>query len=480
MYEADIEFELLPGENSEFKNTALTVKKAVLERIKEKSYNDKEQKKTKKKEERKGKFTVIVRITNDIPEPVFLCVDNLDPNQTEQFVDKTLKLQLEPKEHIFYFISNENKVTIRKREVIEGEPLEFELDFSQSQDIKRVLANLQKSKVLEKTVKKPKKKKKFPTLLVVGGIVVAGIVVYLLLGKKKETKKYTLNVTVGEGVQGTPGSGTIQYEEGTTVSYNYSLQSGFKDLVVSLDGTETSPSGTVTMNQNHTLTATAAPLSRYTLSVTKGEGVEGTPDSGVYTQDEGTSLPYSYSLEDGYTNLEVKLDDVVGPTSGNITMDANHTLVATAVKIESVDNPPTVRIVAPGNRDTVSGTVAVKAEASDDKGITKVEFYIDDILKEADKDAPYKYEWNTGRHKQGEHKIKVIAYDTANPVQTAEHRISVIVNNTPKNKLKVSLGEDVKGEPGEGTHFFPEGTPVNYSYNVEAGHKDLIVKLDVL
>lgn len=99
-----------------------------------------------------------------------------------------------------------------------------------------------------------KKKKKFPWLLVVGGIVVVGVVLYFLVFKKA---KYDLTVTVGEGVTGNPATGTYTHKEKETVNYSYSLQAGYTDLVVKVDGAAVAASGTVTMDANKSLTATA-------------------------------------------------------------------------------------------------------------------------------------------------------------------------------------------------------------------------------
>jgi len=69
--------------------------------------------------------------------------------------------------------------------------------------------------------------------------------------------KYTLTVSLGEGVTGTPSSGTHSYSKGEVVNYSYSLNSGYTNLVVKLDGQQVNASGTITMNSNHTLNATA-------------------------------------------------------------------------------------------------------------------------------------------------------------------------------------------------------------------------------
>jgi len=69
--------------------------------------------------------------------------------------------------------------------------------------------------------------------------------------------QYFLNVSVGEGVTGTPTTGAYSYNAGDSVSYAYSAQAGYSGLTVQLDGTTIAAAGTITILNNHTLTATA-------------------------------------------------------------------------------------------------------------------------------------------------------------------------------------------------------------------------------
>ena len=92
-----------------------------------------------------------------------------------------------------------------------------------------------------------------------------------------------------------------------------------------------------------------------------------------------------------------------------------------------IANPPTISITNPADNSIVSGTVDLTADASDDKGISKVEFYIDGTFKAIDTSSPYSYYWDTTAGSDGSHTIKVIAYDTAN--QTAEGQCTVMVDN---------------------------------------------------
>lgn len=107
-------------------------------------------------------------------------------------------------------------------------------------------------------------KKKTPWVLIIGGAVVVGaVLIYFLLPKKSATpataEKFTLTVTKGTGVLGSPNSGTYTYERGAIASYTYSLEIDylFYDLIVKLDGVEIPISGNITMDRNHTLNASA-------------------------------------------------------------------------------------------------------------------------------------------------------------------------------------------------------------------------------
>jgi hypothetical protein len=101
-----------------------------------------------------------------------------------------------------------------------------------------------------------KKKRKFPWLLVVGSAVVVGAILYFFVLKPK--KKYQLTVEPGAGVSGEPGPGTYRYRKGEVINYQFQALEGYSGLQVYLDSQPVGASGQVTMDRNHTLTATAA------------------------------------------------------------------------------------------------------------------------------------------------------------------------------------------------------------------------------
>jgi hypothetical protein len=73
----------------------------------------------------------------------------------------------------------------------------------------------------------------------------------------EETQEFTLTVSLGTGVSGTPVAGTTTYSENDTVNYNYSAEENYGNLTVTLDGAAVASSGTITMTGNHTLNVKA-------------------------------------------------------------------------------------------------------------------------------------------------------------------------------------------------------------------------------
>ena len=125
-----------------------------------------------------------------------------------------------------------------------------------------------------------------------------------------------------------------------------------------------------------------------------------------------TSLPYSFSwntktVANGSYTLFAKAYDA----ANNVGQSSN-----VIVSVLNDTTAPTVSITAPANNATVSGTVAVTASALDNKGVTKVEFYVKNILVKTDLSAPYSYSWNTRSIAKGIYTISAKAYDAAGNV----------------------------------------------------------------
>lgn len=90
--------------------------------------------------------------------------------------------------------------------------------------------------------------------------------------------------------------------------------------------------------------------------------------------------------------------------------------------------PPVVSISSPTDTSTVNGTVNITANATDDIGVTKVEFYINGNLVDTVAAAPYSYSWNTTTGADGDYALVARAYDAAGNTGTSSI-VSVKVAN---------------------------------------------------
>jgi GH18 family chitinase len=75
--------------------------------------------------------------------------------------------------------------------------------------------------------------------------------------------------------------------------------------------------------------------------------------------------------------------------------------------------PPTVFIIAPIDGTQLQKKQRIEAEAADNIGVTRVEFYANGALLSADTTAPYVVYWNTRRALAGANDIAAVAYDAA-------------------------------------------------------------------
>jgi hypothetical protein len=91
--------------------------------------------------------------------------------------------------------------------------------------------------------------------------------------------------------------------------------------------------------------------------------------------------------------------------------------------------PPTTAITSPTTGATVSGTITISATASDDVGVTKVEFYVDSTLITMSTTAPYGATWDTRSVPNGPHTLSTKAYDAAGNTGFSGS-VSVSVNNS--------------------------------------------------
>jgi len=89
---------------------------------------------------------------------------------------------------------------------------------------------------------------------------------------------------------------------------------------------------------------------------------------------------------------------------------------------------PSVSITAPTSGSSIAGTYTITATASDNVGVTKVEFYQSGTLIGTDTTSPYSVSWNTSSVANGTHSLTAKAYDAVNNIGTSA-AVSVTVGN---------------------------------------------------
>ena len=174
----------------------------------------------------------------------------------------------------------------------------------------------------------------------------------------------------------------------------------------------TSPTNGSTVSGNVTVSANASDDK----AVAK---VEFYRDSGIQI---GTDNSYPYSItwnSTSTTNGSHTLYAKAYDTSNNTAISA--TVSVTVSNGTQDTTPPTVSITSPSNGTTfnTATTVAINVTATDNVGVTKVDFYDGQTLKGTDNLAPYTYSWSITSANNGTHTWTAKAYDLAGNVGTS-------------------------------------------------------------
>jgi hypothetical protein len=137
-------------------------------------------------------------------------------------------------------------------------------------------------------------------------------------------------------------------------------------------------------------------------------------------QGTASSSPYSFSWNsrtgpNADRSLTLRAFDAAGNIGvTSIWVTSNNDLTA-----------PAVTFSAPSTGATVTGTVPITVTASDNVGVTRVEFYEGSTLLGTDTSAPYSLGWDTRTSLNGSRTLTVKAYDAVDNIGAATRTVTV-------------------------------------------------------
>jgi hypothetical protein len=106
---------------------------------------------------------------------------------------------------------------------------------------------------------------------------------------------------------------------------------------------------------------------------------------------------------------------------------------------------PVVFIDSPSGGAVVTDSVVVSAEATDNVGVAKVEFYLDDVLQATDPTSPYQWAWDAATVSDGSHVLQAKAYDAAGNVGVSPSSSVTVRHATVSTMTLTATGSKVKG-----------------------------------
>lgn len=130
-----------------------------------------------------------------------------------------------------------------------------------------------------------------------------------------------------------------------------------------------------------------------------------------------------------------------------VTQDDGKILWSAPIWVDQVaggdTTAPTVSAAVTGN----SGSITFTASATDNVGVSNVEFLVDGVLKGSDATAPYSLTFNSATIANGAHTLTAKAYDAAGNIGTSA-AVNFSVNNTVADTIAPTVSATASGSSG--------------------------------
>ena len=296
---------------------------------------------------------------------------------------------------------------------------------------------------------------------------------------------YTLSATtVSSPAAGGPGSVNVTAGSGCawTAATGYSwihttssgTGSGVLNYAVDANTSTAARSGTISVQgQVLTINQSGAVACSYSLSASSASLAAAGGTRSFNITASSSTCPWAASTAQSWITLNAPSS---GSGSGTVsfTVAANSSTSGRSGSISvagltfsvsqagaTPDNPPTATLTSPASGAVLSGSVAFTGTATDDVGVTRVEFWCDgSLLLGTDTTSPYSVVYDSHGIPNGSHTFTCKAYDTAGNLATSS-AISATVNNASTG-VQLQWVRDMIG----GLKIFPGGVVADRANNV--------------
>ena len=144
----------------------------------------------------------------------------------------------------------------------------------------------------------------------------------------------------------------------------------------------------------------------------------------------------------------VKKDDPLGPPPAENDRDGQYASWEKAVQewlkknnwqsadlpteydnLHVLENRPNLTILSPGENETIKNMpLSFKVETSAKRGVTRVDYYLDDMFLGSSREAPYSYGHQSNDTTNGIHTLKAIAFDDIDNSESAQVNFNLLLN----------------------------------------------------
>lgn len=237
---------------------------------------------------------------------------------------------------------------------------------------------------------------------------------------------------------------TTSLTTGNNTTYTYYIESSSTPLRVTMTWTDAPGSTTVSR----------ALVNDLDLKLTD-------PNGNVYYGNDFTS-PYDSSF-DRLNNVENVF--VEAPQTGTWTVEVlgynipagpqNYSLVVGGDFGSAPIDPiaPTVTLTAPTEGTTVNGIIPIMADAADNVGVTRVDFYVDGNYIGNDTESPYSCNWNSASVNNGSHALTARAFDAAGN-NTTSNAVNITVDNIITTINILETFQNYVSNSGVRSHYY--------------------------